>query len=153
MRFIPNNNVVTRPVITGALFTNMHAAIQLVYCYILTPCMECWMSAPLWNVNTFVSSKKINRLELMIKEITMAQWTNLNRNNSFVNPTWLPLLCEKSGAIHLAQPGLTAGRQAGRQADEIQANFNFFKIRFRVKYFNFAGFNKGYRFITAVQMH
>ena len=45
------------------------------------------------------------------------------------------------------------GRPAGRQADEIQANFNFFKIRFRVKYLNFAGFNKGYRFITAVQMH
>ena len=45
----------------------------------------------------------------------MAQWTNLNRNNIFVNPTWLPLLCEKSGAIHLAEPGLTAGRLAGWQ--------------------------------------
>ena len=28
----------------------------------------------------------------------------------------LPLLCEISGALHLAQPGLTAGRQAGRLA-------------------------------------
>ena len=27
--------------------------------------------------------------------------------------TPLPLLCEISGALHLAQPGLTAGRQAG----------------------------------------
>ena len=43
----------------------------------------------------------------------MAQWTNLNRNNIFVNPTRLPLLCEKSGAIHLAEPSLTAGRLAG----------------------------------------
>ena len=50
----------------------------------------------------------------------MAQWVNRLRNNIFVNPLPLPLLCEISGALHLAQPGLTAGRQAdrpvGRQA-------------------------------------
>ena len=28
----------------------------------------------------------------------------------------LPLLCESSGALHLVQPGLTAGWQAGRLA-------------------------------------
>ena len=33
----------------------------------------------------------------------------------------LPLSCEISGALHLVQPGLTAGRQA----DEIQVNFEF----------------------------
>ena len=44
----------------------------------------------------------------------------------FVNPLPLPLLCEISGALHLAQPGLTAW-QAGRQADEIQVNFEMFK--------------------------
>ena len=60
----------------------------------------------------------------------MAQWTNLNQNNIFINPTWLTLLCEKSGAIHLAEPGLTAGRLA----DEIQVNFENFKIRFGSKY-------------------
>ena len=43
----------------------------------------------------------------------MAQWVNRLRNNIFVNPPPLPLLCESSGALHLAQPGLTAGRQAG----------------------------------------
>ena len=43
----------------------------------------------------------------------MAQWVNRLRNNIFVNPPPLPLLCEISGALHLAQPGLTAGRQAG----------------------------------------
>ena len=42
----------------------------------------------------------------------MAQWVNRLRNNIFVNPPPLPLLCEISGALHLAQPGLTAGRQA-----------------------------------------
>ena len=36
---------------------------------------------------------------------------NRLRNNIFVNPLPLPLLCEISGALHLAQPGLTAGWQ------------------------------------------
>ena len=39
----------------------------------------------------------------------MMQWTNLNRNNSFVYPQQLPLLYEISGAIHLALVGLMAG--------------------------------------------
>ena len=34
----------------------------------------------------------------------MAQWVNCLRNNIFVNPPPLPLLCEISGALHLAQP-------------------------------------------------
>ena len=58
----------------------------------------------------------------------MAQWVNRLRNNIFVNALPLPLLCEISGALHLAQPGLTAGRQAGRLADEIQVNFEFSKL-------------------------
>ena len=45
----------------------------------------------------------------------MAQWVNRLRNKIFVNAPPLPLLCEISGALHLAQPGLTAGRQAGCQ--------------------------------------
>ena len=43
----------------------------------------------------------------------MAQWVNRLRNNIFVNLLPLPLLCEISGALHLAQLGLTAGWQAG----------------------------------------
>ena len=43
----------------------------------------------------------------------MAQWVNRLRNKIFVNPPPLPLLCEISGALHLAQPGLTAGWLAG----------------------------------------
>ena len=46
----------------------------------------------------------------------MAQWINRLRNKIFVNAPQLPLLCEISGALHLAQPGLTAGWQAGRLA-------------------------------------
>ena len=44
----------------------------------------------------------------------MAQWVNRLRNKIFVNPPPLPLLCEISGALNLAQPGLTAGRLAVR---------------------------------------
>ena len=46
----------------------------------------------------------------------MVQWINRLRNKIFVNPPPLPLLCEISGALRLAQPGLTAGRLAGGQA-------------------------------------
>ena len=75
----------------------------------------------------------------------MAQWVNRLRHNIFINPPPLPLSCEISGALHLAQPGLTAGwlagrvagRQAGRQADEIQADFEIFKTGCRLKYSSF----------------
>ena len=67
----------------------------------------------------------------------MMQWVNRLRNNIFVNPPPLPLSCEISGALHLVQPGLTAGRQAGRLADEIQVNFENFKICCRLKYSSF----------------
>ena len=63
----------------------------------------------------------------------MVQWANRLRNNIFVNPPPLPLLCEISGALHLAQPGLTAGRLAGWLADEIQLIFENFKIHYRSK--------------------
>ena len=43
------------------------------------------------------------------------QWVNYLRNNIFINPPPSILLCQISGALHLAQPGLTAGRLAGRQ--------------------------------------
>ena len=46
----------------------------------------------------------------------MAQWVNRLRNNIFVNPPPLPLSYEISGALHLAQPGLTAGWLVDKQA-------------------------------------
>ena len=80
--------------------------------------------------------------ERRIKGIAMVQWVNRLRNNIFVNPPPLPLSCEISGALHLAQPGLTAGRLAGRQADEIQADFEIFKIGCRLKYSSFRFVNE-----------
>ena len=67
----------------------------------------------------------------------MAQWVNRLQNNIFVNLPPLPLSCEISGTLHLAQPGLTAGWLAGRQADETQEDFEIFKIGCRVKYLSF----------------
>ena len=64
----------------------------------------------------------------------MAQLVNRLRNNIFVNPPPLPLLCEISGALHLAQLGLTAGRW---QANEMQANFEIFKINYAPKHLSF----------------
>ena len=55
-------------------------------------------------------------------------------NKIFVNAPPLPLLCEISGALHLTQPGLTAGWLAGRLSDEIQLNFEIFKVGCRSKY-------------------
>ena len=53
--------------------------------------------------------------EWRIKGIAMAQWIDHLWNNIFINPPPLPLLCEISGALHLVQQGLTAGRLAGWQ--------------------------------------
>ena len=57
----------------------------------------------------------------------MAQRVNRLRNSIFVNPPPLPLSCEISGALHLAEPGLT-----GRQADDLPVSFKIFKLSYRV---------------------
>ena len=44
------------------------------------------------------------------------QWINVLQNNGFVNVTQLPLLCEKTGALAIVEPGLMAGWQAGSLA-------------------------------------
>ena len=56
-----------------------------------------------------------------------------------MNPPSFPWLSKNSGAIHLALLGLTAGREA----DEIQANLNIFKIHGTLKLLTFASFNQG----------
>ena len=75
----------------------------------------------------------------------MAQWINVFRNNSFVNPTQLPLLCRNSRAVALAEPGLTAdwlaGRLAGWLIDEMRVNFKFLKFIIERIFILFAVFN------------
>ena len=41
----------------------------------------------------------------------MAQWINVHWNSSFVNSQRLLSLCEKTGTLALAEPGLIAGKQ------------------------------------------
>ena len=83
----------------------------------------------------------------------MAQWINVFWNNSFVNPTRLPLLSRNSRAVALAEPSLTAGWLAGWLAgwqagwlagwliDEIQVNFKFLKFIIDRIFILFAVFN------------
>ena len=77
---------------------------------------EAWLRH--WAIVTFegeihnlAKGIKNKERERRIKGIVMAQWVNRLRNNILVNPPPLPLSCEISGVLHLAQPGLTAGRQ------------------------------------------
>ena len=44
----------------------------------------------------------------------MAQWINVLQKNNFINLTQLSLLCEKTGALAIVEPGLTAGQEAGK---------------------------------------
>ena len=55
----------------------------------------------------------------------MAQWANLQQIEKFVNRMRLCITCEKSGGMHLAEPGFTAGRQAGWLADEFGRGLKF----------------------------
>ena len=64
------------------------------------------------------------------KRIAIVQWVNHLWNNIFINLPLSLLLCEISKALHLAQPGLTADRQAGWE-DKIKVNFENFRIRYR----------------------
>ena len=59
----------------------------------------------------------------------MAKWVDHVQNNIFINPPPLPLLCSPT-------PSTTGsyGRQADRQADEIQVNFEIFKISCELKF-------------------
>jgi len=76
----------------------------------------------------------------------------------------LPFLCEKSGAIALVLPGLTAGwqavqqagrlssRQAGWLADKIVPNLEIFKIIYWMKYLSFC-YVQRYSVIIDIPMH
>ena len=67
----------------------------------------------------------------------MAQWTNLQRIDKFENRTRLYITCGKSGGLYLAEPGLTAGWQAGSLAGEIWARLEIFNACCRLKYLIF----------------
>ena len=49
----------------------------------------------------------------------MTQWINFIQNSSFINLMRLPLLYEKTGALDIVEPGLTAGKLGGWQAGRL----------------------------------
>ena len=55
-------------------------------------------------------------------------------DRKFINQTRLYTTCEKSGGLHLAKPGLTAGWQSSRQAEEFWARLEILKACCRLKY-------------------
>ena len=57
----------------------------------------------------------------------MAQWMSLQWNKKFVNQMRLYLTCEKSGGLHLAEPGLTAGRLTVQQT-KFGRDLKFYKL-------------------------
>ena len=60
----------------------------------------------------------------------MVQWTDPQQIEKFVNRTSLYTTCEKSGGLHLAEPGFIAGWLAG----EIWARLEILKACCRLKY-------------------
>ena len=69
----------------------------------------------------------------MTKGQAMALRVNVLRNKGFVFRQQSPILREKTGPLHLALVGLTAGRQA----DEIRLDFEILKIPYRLNYLDF----------------
>ena len=81
--------------------------VSLLFVALLNPKFNPYL--PFKFLIFYHSYRRTARKGRRIKGIAMAQWVNRLWNNIFVNPPPLPLLCEISGALHLAQPGLTAG--------------------------------------------
>ena len=62
------------------------------------------------------------------------QWINLNQNNRSVLVSRYSVLFEKIGPILPPLVGLMAGREGGRQADEIWVDFKILKLLYRLNY-------------------
>ena len=67
----------------------------------------------------------------------MAHWTNFQWIKIFVNSARLYITWERSGGLHLVEPGFTAGSPAGSPAgslaDEIWVRLEFLKACFRLE--------------------
>ena len=85
---------------------------------------------------TFCSPAKEKEKQGRMKELTMAQWRNLDQNNRSVLARWYSVLWEKTGHILLPLDSLTAGREES-MVDEIQMGFKVFKILNRCNYLGF----------------
>ena len=100
--------------------------------------MECLWYVKLWHL-CFKQEDQL--IEWMTKGQAMALRVNVLRNKGFVFRQQSPILWERTGPLHLALVGLTAGWQAGWQAgwlaDEIRLDFEILKILYRLNYLDF----------------
>ena len=114
VRSVPENSVWIwsgpfREIVGPLLIALTHAAIQVVYChYMLTPSMECLWYVKLWHL---CFKQEDQSIEWMTKGQAMALRVNVLRNKGFVFRQQSPILWEKTGPLHLALVGLTAGWQ------------------------------------------
>ena len=100
--------------------------------------MECLWYVKLWHL---CFKQEDQSIEWMTKGQAMALRVNVLRNKGFVFRQQSPILWEKTGPLHLALVGLTAGWLAGwlagRLADEIRLDFEILKILYRLNYLDF----------------
>ena len=66
----------------------------------------------------------------MVKRKQDGAVDRFSADRNFVIWTRLYASCEKSGGLHLAEPSLTAGRQAGWLVAEIWARLEILKVNF-----------------------
>ena len=103
-------------------------AIQVVYShYMLTPSMECLWYVKLWHLCFKPEDLSI---EWMTKGQAMVLRVNVLRYKGFVFRQQSPILWEKTGPLHLALVGLTAGRRT-------TTGFQILKILYRLNYLDF----------------
>ena len=92
--------------------------------------MECLCYVKLWHL---CFKQEDQSIEWMTKGQAMVLRVNVLRYKGFVFRQQSSILWEKTGPLHLALVGLTAGRQA----DEIRLDFAILKILYRLNYLDF----------------
>ena len=88
---------------------------MLVYRHLLT------MHLCIWQSSCVIANNASKEQKLFVQDYNLK--VNLSNLCIFINPPLLPLLCEISGALHLAQSGLMTGWQAGRRNTGELRNF------------------------------
>ena len=124
-----NNRVITAKCIMyinsihSTCYSFYHVVLVKFYCDVISKsCLQLISTL----IDTFFSKFRAfywNKEE----EEGMAQWTNLQWIIRFVNQMLLYITCEKSWGLHLAEPGLMAGRLVAWLVDKIWARLEILK--------------------------
>ena len=101
----------------------MHIGATLIITFIKITCLGCGARRQLLSAATVNYPSRRTKKRMNDEANGIVQWIECNRNR-FVNTPSLLWLSEISGAVHLALPGLTAGRLA----DEMQVILKFLKL-------------------------